>query len=135
MGVPIVTLAGQSFASRVCGSLSHAAGLDDLICNTPEQYLERSIRMGLDSAWRLQMQQRLRSALPGCTLFDIAKLARHLEALFEAMWQDHAMGQLPQPRLPDLEQLFSEAVRGADHGRDLSQFFDPYQGTAPVYSS
>ena len=135
MGVPIVTLAGQSFASRVCASLSHAAGLDNLICSTPEEYVEKSIRMGQDAAWRLQIQQRLRSALPGCALFDTTKLARHLEALFETMWQAHTTGQLPQPRLPDLEQLFSGAVRGADHGRDLSAFFEPYQGTAPVYSS
>jgi predicted O-linked N-acetylglucosamine transferase (SPINDLY family) len=122
MGVPIVTLLGQSFASRVCASLSHAAGLDDLVCDTPAHYLERAIRMGQDAAWRGEVQHRLRAALPGCTLFDPAKLTRHLEALFETMWQAYAQGQLPQPRMPDLEQLFSEAVRGADHGRDLSAF-------------
>jgi predicted O-linked N-acetylglucosamine transferase (SPINDLY family) len=122
MGVPIVTLRGQSFASRVCASLSHAAGLDDLVCDTPAQYLERSIRLGQDAAWRSEVRQRLQAALPGCTLFDARKLTTHLEGLFETMWQAHTTGQLPQPQMPDLDQLFAEAVRGADHGRDLSAF-------------
>jgi hypothetical protein len=106
----------------VCASLSHAAGLDDLICETPAQYLERAIRLGQDAAWRAQVRQRLQAALPGCTLFDARKLTTHLEGLFETMWQAHATGQLPQPQMPDLEQLFAEAARGADYGRDLSAF-------------
>jgi predicted O-linked N-acetylglucosamine transferase (SPINDLY family) len=122
MGVPIITLMGPSFASRVCASLSRAAGLDELVCSTPDQYLERAIRMGHDAAWRGEVRQRLSAALPGSTLFDTAKLARHLEALFETMWQAHASGKLPQPRMPDLEQLFADAVRGADQGRDMSAF-------------
>jgi predicted O-linked N-acetylglucosamine transferase (SPINDLY family) len=122
MGVPIVTLMGQSFASRVCASLSHAAGLDDLICDTPAQYLQRSIRMGQDTVWRAEVRQRLQAALPACTLFDARKLTTHLEGLFETMWQAHAQGQLPQPQMPDLDHLFAEATRGADHGRDLSAF-------------
>jgi predicted O-linked N-acetylglucosamine transferase (SPINDLY family) len=122
MGVPIVTLLGQSFASRVCASLSHAAGLDDLICETPTQYQERAIRIGQDAAWRAEVRQRLATRLPGCKLFDVRKLTTHLEGLFETIWQDYAHGQLPKPQIPDLDQLFSEAVRGADHGRDLSRF-------------
>jgi predicted O-linked N-acetylglucosamine transferase (SPINDLY family) len=122
MGVPIVTLMGQSFASRVCASLSHSAGLDQLICDTPEQYLERAIRLGQDAAWRAEVRQRLQVALPTCTLFDARKLTTHLEGLFETMWRAHATGQLPQPQMPDLDRLFAEAVRGADHGRDLSAF-------------
>jgi predicted O-linked N-acetylglucosamine transferase (SPINDLY family) len=120
------TLMGQSFASRVCGSLSHAAGLDDLICDTPAQYQERAIRLGQDAEWRNAVRQHLHAALPGCTLFDARKLTTHLEGLFETMWQAYATGQLPQAKMPDLDQLFSEAVRGADHGRDLSAFVTAY---------
>jgi predicted O-linked N-acetylglucosamine transferase (SPINDLY family) len=136
MGVPIVTLMGESFASRVCASLSHAAGLDDLICDTPTQYLERAIRMGQDTAWRTEVRQRLQAALPTCTLFDAYKLTTHLEGLFETMWHAHAQGQLPQAQMPDLDQMFSEAVRGADHGRDLSAFtgaFFSLRVTPPLY--
>jgi predicted O-linked N-acetylglucosamine transferase (SPINDLY family) len=132
MGVPIVTLMGPSFASRVCASLSSAAGLTDLICRTPEQYLACAIRMGQDTDWRNAVRQRLHAALPGCTLFDTAKLARHLEGLFETMWQAYANGQLPQPRIPDLEQLFSQAVRGVDHGRDMSAFIQALPDPEPT---
>ena len=38
MGVPVLTLSGRSFASRVCGSLVRAAGLPELVCSNAETY-------------------------------------------------------------------------------------------------
>ncbi len=46
MGVPVLTLSGRSFASRVCGSLVRAAGLPELICATPEDVCRSSRRAG-----------------------------------------------------------------------------------------
>ena len=34
MGVPVLTTPGKSFASRVCASLAHAAGIGELVCPT-----------------------------------------------------------------------------------------------------
>src|SRR5204863_9444565 len=46
MGVPVLTLSGRSFASRVCGSLVRAAGLIDLVCTCPEDFVERAVALG-----------------------------------------------------------------------------------------
>lgn len=97
MGVPIVTLAGLSFASRVCGSLSRAAGLPDLVCHTPDDYVSQAIALGNDPARLAAMKQKLLAALPGCDLFNAPKLVGHLEGLFEAMWSDYANGSQPNP--------------------------------------
>lgn len=97
MGVPIVTLAGLSFASRVCGSLSRAAGLPDLICNTPEEYVTRAIELGNSPEALAGMKQRLAESLPACDLFNAPKLVRHLEGLFETMWGEYAAGTIRRP--------------------------------------
>lgn len=97
MGVPIVTLAGLSFASRVCGSLSRAASLPDLVCATPEEYVARAIELGNNPGALAQMKQRLVERLPGCDLFNAPKLVRHLESLFETMWSEYAAGTIHRP--------------------------------------
>ena len=37
-GCPVLTLAGETFASRVAGSLLRAVGLPELITRSPEEY-------------------------------------------------------------------------------------------------
>lgn len=89
MGLPIVTLAGRSFPSRVCGSLSIAAGMPDLICETPADYVALAVDLGNSPQRRQEIRRRMATALPGSILFDPARLTRELEALLEAMWSDH----------------------------------------------
>ena len=101
MGVPIVTIAGLGFASRVCASLSRAAGMPDTICATPEQYVRMAIELGNDPQKRQDIRRRLAEALPGCVLFDSRLLVQHLEGLFETMWSDYCGGTLPRPAMPD----------------------------------
>lgn len=127
MGVPIITLAGLSFASRVCGSLSRAAGLPDLVCATPEEYVARAIELGNNPEALAQMKQRLADSLPGCDLFNAPKLVRHLEGLFETMWGDYAAGTLHRPDTswlsfdhcipPDVTQVSSNLVPHAEYER------------------
>ncbi len=40
MGVPVVTFSGDTFHQRVSAPFLHAAGLDDLICDTEERYVD-----------------------------------------------------------------------------------------------
>jgi predicted O-linked N-acetylglucosamine transferase (SPINDLY family) len=48
MGLPILTVQERSSASRFCSSVIAAAGLADLICGTPEEYVKRAIAFGRD---------------------------------------------------------------------------------------
>ena len=60
MGLPILTLQGRSFASRFCSSVIAAAGLADLICGTPEEYVKRAIAFGRDPQSLVRYRDRLR---------------------------------------------------------------------------
>jgi predicted O-linked N-acetylglucosamine transferase (SPINDLY family) len=130
MGIPIVTLAGLSFAARVCGSLSKAAGLPDLVCSTPEQYVAIAIELGNDGAKLAAVQKKLRDSLPHCVLFNAEKLVRHLEALCESMWAAHRSGWVHTPEQPDLASVF--AASGTRNLSTISEFLSP-QDYEPLY--
>ena len=104
MGVPVLTYSGRCFAARVCGSLVRAAGLPELVCDNAQAFVARAIALATsDKADLAGYRARLIANRDTCTLFDIALLARALEALYAGMAQTHARGQTPTPMLANLE--------------------------------
>ena len=103
MGVPVITFPGLSFASRVCGSLVRAAGVGDLVCDTPQQYVERAVELGNDRAKTQAYKDKLAGNKGTNLLFDTPKLVDHLESVFERMWEEFADGRLPRPELTNLD--------------------------------
>jgi predicted O-linked N-acetylglucosamine transferase (SPINDLY family) len=103
MGVPVLTYSGRSFASRVCGSLSRAAGLPELVCESAEAFVETAVRLGNDRQSLEPFRERLRRGRDTCTLFDMPLLVRELEGLYDGMWQAHETGNLPRPDLRNLD--------------------------------
>jgi predicted O-linked N-acetylglucosamine transferase (SPINDLY family) len=94
-GVPLLTCAGSTFASRVAGSLLHAVGLPELVTHSLADYAELGLAL-VDEPARLQT---LRNKLAGlrlqAPLFDVATYTHDLEALFSGMWQRHLDGLPP----------------------------------------
>lgn len=108
MGVPILTLPGRSFASRVCASLVRAAGVPEMIATSTQDYVARAIAYAKDPAALAALKERLATGRDASLLFDTPKLVHDLEGLYETMWSDFAQGRLPQPDLRNLE-LYHEA--------------------------
>jgi predicted O-linked N-acetylglucosamine transferase (SPINDLY family) len=102
MGVPVLTLSGRSFASRVCGSLVRSAGVPELVCNSPEEFVDHAVALGRDKELLQQYRNRLTTDRDSCTLFDTPKLVSSLEALYAEMWRDFEQEKLPQPDLTNL---------------------------------
>jgi predicted O-linked N-acetylglucosamine transferase (SPINDLY family) len=113
MGVPILTLPGRSFASRVCASLVRAAGIGELVCATPEAYVERAIELGREPARLKVIKEKLVSGRDSCLLFDTPLLVRHLEDLYRGMWQDLEAGRVPKPDLCNLD-IYHEVALDLD---------------------
>ncbi|MBI3437763.1 MAG: N-acetylglucosamine transferase [Proteobacteria bacterium] len=115
MGVPLVTLSGRCFASRVCGSLLRAAGLPELICSSADVFVERAVALATtDRAALYSYRQRLIANRDTCTLFDIDGLARNLEQLYREMAALYERGEIPQPNLANLDAYFDIGAR-LDH--------------------
>ena len=116
MGVPVLTLQGRSFASRVCSSLLHAAGLERLVCSTDAEYVAKAVGYANDKDSLLELKRHLREGRDSCLLFDTGRLVAGLEALFQQMLRDFRDGDLPRPDLANLD-TYHEIGVGLDHER------------------
>jgi predicted O-linked N-acetylglucosamine transferase (SPINDLY family) len=114
MGVPVMTLSGRSFASRVCGSLVRAAGLPDLVCETPDDYVRRAVALAAAPEQLALLREKLHAGRDACPLFDMDKLTSHLEQLYLEVCQAHQAGQTPQPDLRNLDAYLDVGV-AIDH--------------------
>lgn len=103
MGVPIVTIPGRTFASKVCAGLVTAAGLPELVCKTPAEYADLAIALGNDPARVAAMRKKLDEGRETSLLFDTPKLVSHLEQLFGVMWDDFIADRLPVPDMANLD--------------------------------
>jgi predicted O-linked N-acetylglucosamine transferase (SPINDLY family) len=103
MNVPILTLPGRSFASRVCTSLIRAAGVGELECSSPEDYVARAVEYGQNRDKLAALKAKLAVGRDTCALFDTPKLVRHLEDLYRQMWSDFRNCALPEPDLRNLD--------------------------------
>lgn len=114
MGVPILTLVGRGFAARVCSGLVQAAGLPELVCHTPDEFVARAVALANNPAEVAALKRKLADNRETCTLFDTPKLLRHLEALYDGMWEDFSAGKLPTPSLNGLD-TYLEIGSEIDH--------------------
>lgn len=120
MGVPIVTLSGKSFASRVCGSLVRSAGLGELVCETPEAFVDLAVRLGSDPAAITELKARLEAGRATCTLFDMDLLVESLEGLYARIAEDYRRnGVAPTPDLTNLEAYLAVGVAQDHEGREM----------------
>jgi protein O-GlcNAc transferase len=103
-GLPVLTVAGQSFASRVAGSLLHAVGLPELITSSLEEYEATALRLAQKPGELAGYRERLAKNRNGAALFDIDRYTRDLEAAFEQMAAIGAAGDAPRSfAVKDLE--------------------------------
>ena len=95
MGVPLLTLPGKSFASRVGASLLTALSLPELIASDAAAYVAAATRLAGDRLALAAIKARLDKALNTSAVFAPAAFARCLEAAFEVMHARRMAGQAP----------------------------------------
>jgi predicted O-linked N-acetylglucosamine transferase (SPINDLY family) len=127
MGLPVLTLSGRSFASRVCGSLVRAAGLPELVCHSPQEFVTRAIAFGHNLKEVAALKARLVASRDTCTLFDMNKLVTSLEDRYFEMCDEHKNGRLPRPDLTNLPAYFEAGVE-FDHEVVEMQAVADYHG-------
>lgn len=95
-GVPLLTMTGEIFASRVAASALHAVGLPELITSTPSDYEEKAVKLASDPAVLFEMKKHLQKNRLASPLFDIVTYTRNLEKAFIAMDAGYKMGRQPE---------------------------------------
>jgi predicted O-linked N-acetylglucosamine transferase (SPINDLY family) len=82
MALPVLTLSGRSFASRMGGSLLHAIGLPELITTDLDAYESLAVELGNEPDKLQALKAQLIKNKSTCPLFDSAQFTRHLEDIF-----------------------------------------------------
>lgn len=87
MGVPVITLPGDSHASRVSASLLHRAGLDDWIAKDADDFLAIGSSAALNFKFLDSIRSRIREKFNNSPLRDGEGMAKDLEAAFYSIWE------------------------------------------------
>lgn len=92
MSVPVVTLRGRRMASRMSASVLHRMGFDAWIADTREEYIEiaKVLAADVDRLATIRLAQRTVFSASG--VMDGNRLARVIEAAYQAIWDHHAGG-------------------------------------------
>lgn len=85
MGIPIVTLPGQFMRSRVAYACYKQMGFMDCVAETPEQYVNISVRLGTDPDYRQTIRDKITKQCG--ILFENSAAVRELEKFFFAAHQ------------------------------------------------
>lgn len=126
MGVPVLTLRGRCFASRVCASLVRAAGAPELVTSNPDDFVDTAIALARELAQLGAIRTKLADAKSSCVLFDQAKLASAIADLYAQMIADYQAGNLPQPDLRNID-AYMQAALNYDHEGVEQSFATDYE--------
>ncbi len=89
MGVPVVTLAGDTHASRVGASLLRAAGHPELVAYDAESYVRTASGLAAAPSRLVGLRSGLRASVEASSLRDEAGFCRRFEGALRAMWREY----------------------------------------------
>ncbi len=87
MGVPVVMLAGSSYASRFGGGVLRNVGLESLVTSSVAEYVARAAALAADLAGLARLRSQLRGTMAESVLLDAAGFTRNLEVEYRQMWR------------------------------------------------
>jgi len=95
-GCPVLTQPGETFASRVAGSLNHRIGMHELIVDRDEAYVARAIELAGAPEHLKALRARLRDASVRSRLFDMQAYASDFTKLLARIAERADAGLPPQ---------------------------------------
>ena len=95
-GLPMLTCLGPTFAGRVCASLLHAIGLDELVTHNLADYEALAVKLASEPDTLARLRGLLAENRLTLPLFDTDRFRRHIEAAYETMWEIAVRGDMPR---------------------------------------
>ena len=85
MGLPILTLKGKSFASRVSASILNQVNLNELVTNTISEFEEKAITLGNNRIKLKEIRETIKKNIPHSKLFDSLTFTKDLEKIYQEL--------------------------------------------------
>jgi predicted O-linked N-acetylglucosamine transferase (SPINDLY family) len=94
-GLPVLTMRGETFVSRVGGSLLNAMGLPELIVESLADYEALALKLAREPDRLAALRQKLMANRTSAPLFDTDRYVRHIESVFTTIVERQRRGQPP----------------------------------------
>ncbi len=88
LGLPVVMLQGDTYATRFGSGVLAPVGLERQITRTVDEYVERAVELASDVEGLSELRRELRPRMADSVLLDFQGFARDVEAAYRQMWCD-----------------------------------------------
>ena len=95
MGLPMLTMIGQSYQARMGASILTSINLPELITNTPEEYEALAIELATNPNKLNAIKEKLKSNLTTAPLFDTKRFTKNIESAYTQMYERSQKGLEP----------------------------------------
>ena len=95
-GLPILTLQGETFASRVASSLLNAIGLPELITKNSYEYEKKAIELGNNLSNVIDLKKKLEFNKFTKPLFNTKLFTSHIEQAYLEIYKRYNENQKPE---------------------------------------
>lgn len=96
MGLPVLTMAGNTFSSRMCSSLLLAVNMPELITHSLHDYESLAIELYKDKKKYSDLRDKLKQELPQSKLFDIKRYTLNFERALKIAYERLELNQALQ---------------------------------------
>tara|TARA_B100001989_G_C24220928_1_gene307818 strand:- start:177 stop:542 length:366 start_codon:yes stop_codon:yes gene_type:complete len=83
VGLPMITLSGNTFASRVLSSILSSNNLKELIANDLKNYENLAAELGKNKEKYLKLRRKFEERSKNSELFDNVKFTKNLENVYK----------------------------------------------------
>jgi predicted O-linked N-acetylglucosamine transferase (SPINDLY family) len=94
-GLPILTHAGKSFATRVAASLLNNIGIPELIARTQEEYFSLAVELAKNPEKLVPIRAKFERNRMTIPLFNTRIFAQHIESAYQAAYDRYHLGLPP----------------------------------------
>jgi len=88
MGVPVVTLPGETMASRQSLSVLKSIGVEECIANDADDFVRRATALALDRARLSELRETLRPRMLSSTYCDAPRFVKDFEVTLRTLWRE-----------------------------------------------
>jgi len=97
MGVPVVSLVGQSHASRIGVSILSSIGLEFFAASDPHEYVAKATALAQNRQSLAKIRATMRQRMTASTLCNPKRFTESLELVFRKIWRQWCDSQGSQP--------------------------------------
>ena len=95
LGVPVVTMAGETLCGRHSLGYLSVIGLQELAAGTVDEYVDKAAALASDEGRLMALRAALRPRLAASPLCDVDHFVGHLEQAFATVWAHYRAGRAP----------------------------------------